>query len=137
MIRLHRVIYLSRAVGPAARELLPLAEILGASQRNNRARGLTGLLLAHDGWFLQVLEGQAEAIERLLADLRGDSRHREIRILSSGPIERPLFPHWSMGQARLTPEIAPLLAGRDLGALTAAEALAVLQACAAGMAVEA
>lgn len=130
MIQQHRAVYVSRAVGPAASNLMALSEILGASQRNNRTRGLTGMLLAHDGWFLQALEGQKAAIDRLFTDLELDSRHGEMRLISFEPIETPAFAEWSMGQAMITPSIASRLEGRSLTDLTADEAMDLLLDCA-------
>ena len=130
MIQLHRAIYASRAVGVSSSNLMALSEILGASQRNNVSRGLTGMLLAHDGWFLQVLEGQKASIDRLFADLEGDSRHVEIRMLSYDLIDQAEFSQWSMGQAVITPAIADQLKGKSLPHLSAEEALSLLRACA-------
>ena len=130
MIQLHSAIYISRDFGTAASNLMALSEILGASQRNNAARGLTGMLLAHDGWFLQALEGQKISIERLFAELDIDSRHADLRILSLEPITTPVFSEWSMGQAVITPSLGGRLTGRSLTTLSAEEALELLSACA-------
>ena len=88
------------------------------------------MLLAHDGWFLQVLEGQKDSIDRLFADLEGDSRHVEIRMLSYEPIDQAEFSQWSMGQAVITPAIADQLEGKSLPDLSPDEALSLLRACA-------
>ena len=62
---LHRAIYVSDAVGGAATSLLVLAEILGASDRNNRRDGLTGVLMRHDGRFLQRYLNKGVMTEQL------------------------------------------------------------------------
>lgn len=132
---LHRAIYVSDAVGEAATSLLDLAEILGASERNNRRDGLTGVLMRHDGRFLQAIEGRRAEVDRLMDRLRADSRHENIRLLSDQDVPGRLFRDCPMTLVQLTPKAARLLndAGLDqLGAdraetllVTAAGALAV------------
>ena len=52
-----------------------LRELLAKSRSNNMAAGITGMLLYHEGSFLQVLEGPSEAVEHLYARIRRDKRH--------------------------------------------------------------
>lgn len=130
MTQLCRAIYVSRAVGQAGTSLLSVAEILGVSERNNRRDRLTGALLYHDGWFLQALEGARIDIDRLMTRLRADPRHRDIRVLAYDPVDRRAFPDWSMGQAVVTPRIAPLLARQPMDGLGAPAALSLLTAAA-------
>ena len=131
MTQLCRAIYVSQAVGNAGSNLLSVAEILGVSERNNRRDRLTGELLAHDGWFLQALEGTRTDIERLLTRLRNDPRHTDIRMLGFDPIDDRSFSEWSMGQILVTPRIAPLVSRQPIDALTAGSAFALLVAAVA------
>jgi hypothetical protein len=131
MSQLCRAIYISQAVGNAGSSLLSVAEILGVSERNNRRDHLTGVLLAHDGWFLQALEGARIDIDRLLTRLHKDPRHTDIRMLGFEAIEQRAFPAWSMGQILVTPRIAPLVSRQPLNALTDAAAFALLVAAVA------
>ena len=131
MTQLCRAIYISQAVGNAGSNLLSVAEILGVSERNNRRDRLTGVLLSHDGWFLQALEGSRTDIERLLTRLHKDPRHKNIRTLGFDPITERSFSDWSMGQILVTPSIAPLVSRQPLDALTAASAFALLVAAVA------
>lgn len=100
---LHRVIYVSEAVGAVGSSLLGLVEILGVSERNNRRDHLTGILLSHNGRFLQAIEGARVDLDRLMDRLRRDGRHTNIRVLSDQPTSHRLFGHWAMGQAAATP----------------------------------
>ena len=131
MTQLCRAIYISQAVGNAGSNLLSVAEILGVSERNNRRDRLTCVLLAHDGWFLQALEGTRTDIERLLTRLRNDPRHTDIRMLGFDPIDERSFSEWSMGQILVTPRIAPLVSRQPIDALTAGSAFALLVAAVA------
>lgn len=71
-------------------------EIARISRIKNDLRGITGVLMFHDGLFLQVLEGPDPDIEQLLARLRMDGRHREVRILLDELTSERHFPDWSM-----------------------------------------
>ena len=123
---LHRAIYVSDAVGEAATSLLDLAEILGASERNNRRDGLTGVLMRHDGRFLQAIEGRRTEVDRLMDRLRADPRHDNIRLLSDQDVPERLFRDWPMTLVRLTPKAARLLNDAELDQLGADRAEALL-----------
>ena len=125
---LYRALYISHAKGNMGDDLRSVADIIGVSDRNNRREGLTGLLLYHGGRFLQVLEGPQGGIERLLQTLSRDTRHDRLTLLSLAPASQRAFAAWSMAQAYITPSVAPLLAGRDLGDLGATDAEALLRA---------
>lgn len=105
---LERVVYCSRARIDTA-SLQAISELLGVSQRNNARDGLTGALAVNDGWFLQVIEGPAAALDGLLRRLADDARHADIEVLSRRPVSARLFPDWSMVAARITPDVGPQL----------------------------
>lgn len=105
---LERLIYESTATGSTG-SLANLAVILSESQRNNAGRGLTGALAAHGDRYIQVVEGQPEALDGLLRRLENDPRHRDIRLMHREPVEKRMFPDWTMASARVTPELAQSL----------------------------
>lgn len=78
---LQRAIYVSDAVGTAGGSLLSIAQILGASDVNNRRDDLKGLLIFHRGQFMQLIEGARTDLDRLLKRLRADPRHENMRML--------------------------------------------------------
>ncbi|HEY1072904.1 BLUF domain-containing protein [Brevundimonas sp.] len=123
---LHRAIYVSDAVGDAATSLLVLAEILGASDRNNRRDGLTGVLMRHGGRFMQAIEGRRIDVDRLMDRLRADPRHENIRLLSDQDAPVRLFREWPMTLVQLTPDAARLLNGASLDQLSPDRAEALL-----------
>ncbi len=92
---LRRLIYISSASGNFGQA--ELDQILSKSRTNNSARGLTGVLLFHDGCFFQVLEGEATTVERTFATISRDARHGGVIILESRSITERGFPQWSMG----------------------------------------
>lgn len=88
------VIYLSESEQEfSTLELDKLAQ--KASFKNERL-GISGFLCFARGRFLQYLEGETQAIEGLMADIKSDKRHTLIYELDARPIERPLFSSWAM-----------------------------------------
>jgi hypothetical protein len=74
-----------------------LASILSASRRNNGRDGLTGLLMYHDGKFLQCLEGPKDILMKTLIRIRLDKRHTGLRVLLDQESEERMFGAWEMG----------------------------------------
>lgn len=75
--------------------------ILSASRRNNGEAGVTGLLV-HDGRrFLQVLEGEAAAVDATFERIRSDPGHRAIVTLSRRPVGNRQFGCWAMAAERV------------------------------------
>ncbi|GAA0639955.1 BLUF domain-containing protein [Brevundimonas lenta] len=83
---LHRVIYASEAVGATGVSTLSIAQILGASEVNNRRDEITGCVMFHRGHILQALEGGRADLDRLMRRLLVDPRHSGLRILCDMPI---------------------------------------------------
>jgi hypothetical protein len=81
--------------------LTELNNILELSRSNNQARGITGLLLYIDGGFLQVLEGEEQAVHGVFTRIRADSRHWGARLMLDREAPRA-FGDWSMGFEHLT-----------------------------------
>lgn len=130
MSAIRRLTYVSRAVAGAGANLLSVSEILGESQRNNARVGLAGKLIAHDGWFLQAIEGDRGHIDQLMGRLQRDGRHRDIRVLSDETADDRIYGDWSMAQATITPGLGAVVADRSLDALSAPEAKDLLLAAA-------
>lgn len=105
-MQLERVVYCSRATVPTE-SLLVIADILAVAQRNNDRDGLTGALAINDGWFLQVIEGPSDRIDRLMDRIKADRRHTDVEVLQRQVIKHRLFDTWSMASARITPDIQP------------------------------
>ncbi len=78
-----------------------LLDLLKHARLRNEPRGLTGMLLYRDGLYLQFLEGTPNEVAGLLDRLRGDPRHKNIRIRREGNLTRRLFPNWSMAYKSL------------------------------------
>lgn len=90
-----QLVYLSSA-RPSFREA-NLAHILEASRRRNARAGITGMLLYGQGSFLQLLEGEAGAVETCLARIAADPRHSALRTVVRHEIAERDFGDWTMG----------------------------------------
>ena len=107
---LHRLIYLSRQRLTLDASLDDAVDdIIRASIANNRAVSITGLLLVHQGWFLQALEGPAAAVLTTYGRIVDDARHEAAQVLSAGPAERREFGEWNMCARRASPSDAAIL----------------------------
>lgn len=74
-----------------------LAALLAQSRRSNHEHDLTGMLLHRRGRFFQVLEGPQDAVDALVAKIREDARHHDIRILLRENLDDRRFDEWTMG----------------------------------------
>lgn len=74
-----------------------LLDILEISRKNNEKNNLTGMLLYGEGVFIQVLEGDEEALAQTYASIENDERHHSIIKMTEGYITERNFPDWRMG----------------------------------------
>lgn len=74
-----------------------LVALLDKARSTNFRLGVTGMLLYHDGAFIQVLEGKADAVLQLYDRIKGDPRHTGAVVLFQGMADRRSFPVWTMG----------------------------------------
>jgi diguanylate cyclase (GGDEF)-like protein/PAS domain S-box-containing protein len=93
--RVYYVIYVSRARDPMSED--QLKALLEKSRHNNREVGVTGFLIYQDGYFMQMLEGQQELVDPLMARIARDPRHHDPSVIIRGQAKRRLFTDWSMG----------------------------------------
>lgn len=90
-----QLVYMSAALcRPSRSELVAL---LAKARQNNSQLGVTGMLLYHDGSFMQVLEGDEQAVADLYNKIALDPRHAQAQVIYQGDIATRSFPNWSMG----------------------------------------
>ena len=75
--------------------------ILETARKNNGTKGISGLLIYRDGYFLQLLEGDADSVLHLYGKIAVDNRHVQIRTLFKQETSMRLFPNWAMGFSKL------------------------------------
>lgn len=109
---LVRIKYVSRASQPMTGA--DVRRLAHAAAQHNAIHGITGVLIATGGIFVQVLEGPAEAVAATFARIERDRRHRDLVVLRREPCTTRRFPSWSMRllelDTRARDRMAPLVA---------------------------
>lgn len=100
-----QLIYISHAVGRIDR--YGLERILQTARGFNAGRDVTGLLLFHEGSFLQILEGKKDDVDQVMARIKEDPRHAGIIVLQDKTVTARAFPDWSMGYCLYEDLLAP------------------------------
>jgi hypothetical protein len=108
------LLYVSRSLLRLPGQSGEVDRIVAVARRENARLGVTGALIFTRAHFAQVLEGDRQAVETLMARIRGDSRHDRVTVVAEGPRDERLFPQWSMaysgGSLYVDRHIKPLLA---------------------------
>jgi len=127
---LYQLVYYSRFTGTGG-ALSTVRDILAKSQDNNLQNDVTGFLIFDKTSFVQILEGESQAVEDTYARILGDRRHTDIILVATRDIETRDFPEWSMGGFLRNPEVQHIYAlhgaadGFDPASLTCAQVVAL------------
>ena len=105
----YQVIYSSESASPM--QMDDLEGILESARESNAKAGITGALVYVDGFFLQILEGEAKAVETLMARITKDVRHETVTVLKQGEITASVFSDWRMAYVSATAEQVAKWAG--------------------------
>ena len=92
---IFQLVYISAANKEFTEE--ELQELLGKARVNNESLDVSGMLLFHQGSFIQALEGPQNVVEDLYNKISEDTRHTETCVLFRGELEERNFDSWSMG----------------------------------------
>jgi len=92
---MKRLIYGSQATADLGPD--QLIDLLAKARASNEQNGLSGMLLYCSQSFLQVLEGDEDALAETYQRIRADRRHTNLRLLLDAEVSQRLFPDWSMG----------------------------------------
>jgi hypothetical protein len=107
---MKRIVYCSRAAYDVSAD--ELVALLQSARRHNAAAGVSGMLLYSCQSFVQVLDGDAAALDATFDRIVRDAMHSRIRVLLEGDVAAPLFPDWTMGFEHVDDEtLARELAG--------------------------
>ena len=96
--RPFRLIYRSRSRIPDEQRSSALADIFGVARSKNKQTGITGALLVTDHWFVQALEGDESAVQRLYEHIRDDARHDEVTVIESTAVDERVLSRWAMAE---------------------------------------
>ena len=72
------------------------SEIFRIASKNNVQAGITGALSYRNGHYIQVLEGEEVAVDRLFSKISNDPRHEEVTVLINQSIVKRSFSDWDM-----------------------------------------
>jgi hypothetical protein len=109
---MYYFLYASSAVRPF--DASELDALLQVSRRNNAAADVSGMLLHHDGSFLQYLEGNEEDVSGVFERISKDPRHHGVFVLDKGSMAARALPSWSMGYEPLDAEQQEQVGGFNL-----------------------
>ena len=98
-MKLEAVAYVSEAARGLG--LKDLKHVLRRSREHNFRADLTGYLVCDGLYFAQLLEGEPAAIDAVMARIRADARHHDVRELVREEIVQRCFEGWCMGCANL------------------------------------
>jgi hypothetical protein len=111
--QLIRLVYASRSTFESSAKQQGLdpgvARILAKSRKNNAQLQIVGGLLFGEGFFLQCIEGEADAVHTLYDKIKDDRRHRDVTVLSKVSISGRSFGAWSMKYVPGEQQLQPLL----------------------------
>lgn len=93
------LIYASSAIAPLTEQ--ELIDLLKQAREKNAQLGITGMLLYKGGNFLQVLEGDEEAVMSLYKTIQNDPRHRQVMTIAKRKVSERTFPDWQMAFVNL------------------------------------
>ena len=80
---LFRLMYRSRNLVPQDQRKLELGHLFSEARSNNKKQGITGALLLSEDWFVQVLEGDEDAVRALFSRDERDARHESVAVLET------------------------------------------------------
>lgn len=78
-----------------------LLAILTTARAKNQTLDVTGMLLYHERFFVQALEGEEGVVDELFEKIRTDPRHHDVFAVYKQPIEQRTFKNWTMGFNKL------------------------------------
>ncbi len=106
---LVQLVYRSRSCN-GAESALQMSDILDQARLGNARDGITGVLTAVDGRFVQIIEGSEDVIDQLMIKLARDPRHTDLTIIERRATTARLFSDWDMVSPRLAATELSLLA---------------------------
>lgn len=123
---LERLVYVSTAAN--RHDLTGQAATIAreAEPRNFEDR-IGGALVAHDGHFVQALEGERPVLDELLKRLEDDPRHYDLVLVDRWRVDERLFAGWAMAGVAIDDatraELDALIADRTLSPRALVEAM--------------
>ncbi|MCB0264814.1 MAG: BLUF domain-containing protein [Calditrichia bacterium] len=96
---LVQLLYTSKISGKIG--MADLTQIKDAAANHNPPLGISGMLCFGEGYFLQVLEGDAVIVNKHYQRISADPRHTDLVLLDYSHITKRNFHNWHMGHFNL------------------------------------
>ena len=93
---MERLLYISASRLDSTTAEADVDAIAAWSRNHNPPLQITGALLFTGTYFAQILEGQTQALDVLMATICKDTRHHDVQIKCRLPITVRKFPDWAM-----------------------------------------
>lgn len=77
-------------------KLEDLENILETGKSKNFVKNISGCLVHHNGYFVQILEGAREDVLEIFENIKNDNRHHTIQLLWDNDVASRLFEDWNM-----------------------------------------
>ena len=119
----HQIMYSSQATMPMT--VSGLEAILADARAGNELRNVTGALIYVDDVFFQIIEGDMDVVQNLMANIATDTRHHSVKVIYEAEVDARTFGSWSMAYLSTTAERMAKWAGIP-GTATVGELLADL-----------
>jgi Sensors of blue-light using FAD len=88
---LTQLIYVSTPVPEYQNEVI---SSFADNRIQNQKIGINGMILSHKNFYLQILEGEREAVNNLYHSIVADHRHTDLLLIRYQEIQRPHFTDW-------------------------------------------
>jgi len=99
---LRLIVYVSQSTSPEAKQMSDVETIVALAKKKNREFGITGALFFLNGNYMQVIEGEEQAIAQLMQNIYADPRHISIEMVMDTPIRKRGFQQWNMDYFNLS-----------------------------------
>jgi hypothetical protein len=64
---------------------------------NNTKHSIQGLLIFYNNYFIQLLEGDEDEVEKLYSNISKDNRHNDVILIGQQNVKKTQFRRWAMG----------------------------------------
>lgn len=98
MNSLFNLVYTSKASRKINKEFID--DILHVSRKNNKRDQITGLLVAREDYFMQLLEGDEVKVKACFERIKADRRHSQIVLQGKCEAAGRIMPQWNMAQLK-------------------------------------
>lgn len=103
------LLYVSRSLLGKGDTEAGIEKIVATAQSKNEHRDVTGALIFTNTHFAQYLEGPNVAVDQLMATIRQDPRHTDVRIIEIPRFSRRYFGEWRMAYGGSSQYVADLV----------------------------